>query len=67
VLATAECAKRGGSGSGICIGDKLSPTQRAIVERIEASLGSPPETIMLEGRHVSLEESQTQGVIDQQT
>ena len=65
MLATAERAKRGGSGSGICIGDQLSPTQRAIVERIEASLGSPPGTIMLGGWRISLEDatkgSQTKG------
>ena len=54
----------------------LAPAQRAAVEGIEASLGSPPGTIMLEGRRVSLEdapevprpnESQTQGVTEQQT
>ena len=57
VAATVERAKIGGSGSGIHIGDQLSPAQRAAVERIEASLGSPPGTIMLGGRRVSLEES----------
>ena len=67
VVATTEQAEIGGSGSGIRIGDQLSPTQRATVERIEASLNSPPGTIMLEGRRVSLEESQTQGVTEQQT
>ena len=65
VVAAAERAKKGGSGSGIHIGDQLSLAQRATVERIEASFGSPPSTIMLEGRHVSLEESQTQGVTEQ--
>ena len=48
----------------------------AAVDRIEASLGSPPGTIMLGQWRVSLddapevsrvEESQTQGVIEQQT
>ena len=67
VAAAAERAEIGGSGSGIHIGDQLSSAQRAVVERIEASLGSPPRTIMLEGRRVSLEESQTQGVTKQQT
>ena len=57
VAATAERAEIGESGSGIRIGDQLSPAQRAAVERIEASLDSPPETIMLGGRRVSLEES----------
>ena len=63
--AAIERAEIGGSGSGIHIGDQLSPAQRAAVERIEASLGSPPRTIMLGGRHVSLEKSQTQGVTEQ--
>ena len=66
VAAAVERAERGGSGSGIRIGNQLSPAPRAAVERIEASLGSPPRTIMLEGRCVSLEESQTQGVTEQQ-
>ena len=47
-------AETGGSSNGIRIGDQLSPAQRAAIERIEASLGSPPRTIMLEGRCVSL-------------
>ena len=67
MAATAERAERGGSDSGIHIGDRLSPAQRATVERIEASLGSPPGTVMLEVRRVSLEESQTQGETEQQT
>ena len=49
VAAVAEHAKRGGASSGVCICDQLSPAQRAAVERIEASLGSPPRTIMLGG------------------
>ena len=61
VAAAVEHAKRGGAGSGVRIGDQLSPAQRAAVERIEVSLGSPPGTVMLGGRCVSLEESQTQG------
>ena len=59
MAATIERAEIGGSGSGIRIGDQLSSAQRATVERIEANLGSPPETIMLGGWHVSLKESQT--------
>ena len=57
VAATAERAKRGGSESGICIGDQLSPAQRATIERIETSFGSPPGTIMLGRRRVSLEDA----------
>ena len=41
--------QRGGARSGVCIGDPLSQAQRAAVERIEASLGSPPRTVMLRG------------------
>ena len=67
VAATIESAERGGAGSGVRIGDQLLPAQRAIVERIEASLGSPPRTIMLGGQCVSLEESQTQGETKSQT
>ena len=59
VAAVAERVGRGGASSGIRIGDQLSPAQRNAVERIEANLGSPPRTIMLGGRHVSLDESQT--------
>ena len=49
MIAAVEQAKIGGSGSGIHIGDQLSPAQRAAIERIGASLGSPPGTIMLGG------------------
>ena len=45
----AERAERGGRGSGICIGDQLSPAQRTVIEQLEASLGSPPSTILLGG------------------
>ena len=57
VVAAAERAERGGSRGGICLGDQLSPAQRATVERIETSFGSPPGTIMLGGRRVSLEDA----------
>ena len=49
VAADVEHAERGGSGSGIRIGDQLSPAQSAAVKRFETSLGSPPGTIMLGG------------------
>ena len=67
MAATVEHTETGGAGSGVHKGDQLSPAQRAAVERIEASLGSPPRTVMLGGRRASLEESQTQGEIEQQT
>ena len=49
MVAAAEQAERGGSGSGVRIGDQLSLAQRVAVKRIETSLGSPPRTIMLGG------------------
>jgi len=55
--AAIERAERGGSGSGVRIGDQLSLAQRAAVERIETSLGSLPRTVMLGGQHVSLEDA----------
>jgi len=64
VAATIERAERGGPRSGVRIGDQLSPTQRAAVERIETHHGSPPRTVMLGGRRVSLEESLPQGEIE---
>ena len=74
MAAIAERAERGGFGGGIRLGDQLSPAQRATIKRIETSFGSPPGTIILGGRRVSLEnaldisrpnESQTQGVTKQ--
>ena len=73
MVASAERAERGGFGGGIRLGDQLSPAQRATIKRIETSFGSPPGTIILGGRRVSLEdapeishleESQTQGVTE---
>ena len=57
VAATIERAERGGSRSGVRIGDQLSPAQRVAIERIETSLGSPPRTIMLGGRRLFRGES----------
>ena len=75
MAATAEHAERGGARGGIPLFNQLSLAQRATVERIETSFGSPPRTIMLRGWRVPLEdapkvprpdESQTQGVTEQQ-
>ena len=57
MAAAAERAERGGSRSGVRIGDQLSPAQRTTIKRIEASLCSPPGSIMLGGRRVSLEDA----------
>ena len=67
VAATAERAERGGSRSGVRIGDQLSPAQRAAIERVETHHGSPPGTVMLGGWRVSLEESLPQWETKQQT
>ena len=52
-----EHVESGGRGSGIRIGDQLSPAQRTAIEQLEASLGSPPSTILLGVRHVALEDA----------
>ena len=57
VAATVERAERGGSMGGIHITDQLSLAQMAAIERTETLHGSPPGTVMLVGRRVSLEES----------
>jgi len=57
VAVVVERAERGDRGSGICIDDQLSPAQRTIVEQLEASLGSPPGTILLGGQRVALEDA----------
>ena len=46
--------------------DQLSPAQRAAIEQVERRHGSLARTIMLEGRHVALEEPQPQGEPQQQ-
>ena len=58
VVAAIEHAERGGAQSGVRIADQLSPAQRATVEQVERHHGSPAGTVMLEGRRVTLEESQ---------
>ena len=58
VVAATEQAERGGSRGGVRIADQLSLAQRATVEGTETLHGSPPRTVMLGGRRVSLEESQ---------
>ena len=52
-----ERAERGGRGSGVRIGDQLSPAQRTAVEQLEANLGSPPGTILLGDQRVDLEDA----------
>jgi len=57
VAVTVERAEKGGRGSGIRIGDQLSPAKRTAVEQLEASLGSPLGTILLGGQRVALEDA----------
>ena len=66
VAAAAEHAERGGARSGVVITDQLSPAQRAAIEAVERRHGNPAGTVMLEGRHVIMEESQPQGEPQQQ-
>ena len=61
VVATVECAERRGAQSGVVIVYHLSPAQRAAIEQVEHHHGSLAGTVMLEGRHVALEETQPQG------
>ena len=61
VAAAAERAERGGARSGVVNADQLSLAQRAVVEAVERRHGSPARTVMLEGWHVILEETQPQG------
>ena len=67
VAAAAERAERGGARSGVVITDQLSPAQRAAIEQVERRHGSLARTVMLEGRRVSLKETQPQEEPQQQT
>ena len=67
VSAATERAERGGARSGVQIADQLSPAQRAAIEQVERRHGSLARTVMLEGRCVTLEETQPQGEPQQQT
>ena len=60
VIAVAERAERGGARSGVVIADQLSPAQRAAIEQVEHHHGCLARTVMLEGCHVALEETQPQ-------
>ena len=66
VVAAAERAERG-AWSGVRIADQLSLAQRATVEQVECRHGSPTGIVMLEGRRVTIDESQPQGEPQSQT
>ena len=55
--AAAECVERGGARSGVQIVDQLSPAQRVAIKQVEHYHGSLARTVMLEGRHVAIEET----------
>ena len=59
VAATTEHAERGGARSGVRIVDQLSLAQRATVEQVERRHGGPAGTIMVGGRRVAIDESQS--------
>ena len=55
-----ERAERGGTRSGVVIEDHLSPGARGRLERIEHLHGSPPRTVMMIGRCLTIMEPQPQ-------
>ena len=61
VAEAAECAERGGAWSVVVIADQLSPSTRAALEQVEHHHGGPARTLMVGGRHVTIDESQSQG------
>ena len=67
VAAAAERAEVGGARSGVQIADQLSLAQRAAVQEVERCHGGPTGTAMIGGRHVAIDESQSQGESQQQS
>ena len=61
VVEVTEHAERGGARSGVVIADQLSPSTRAALEQVERHHGGLAETIMVGGRRVTIDESQSQG------
>ena len=66
VAEVAERAERGGARSGVVIADQLSPSTRAALEKVKRCHGGPARTLMVGGRHVAIDESQSQGEPQQQ-
>ena len=64
VAEATERAERGGARSGVVIADPPS-SSRAMIERVERLLGSPPGTITVEGGHYTIDEGQPQGATQQ--
>ena len=61
-----ERAERGGARSGVVIADQLSPSTRAALEQVERRHGGPARTLVVGGRRVTIDESQSQGEPQQQ-
>ena len=66
VAAAAERAEAGGARSGVQIVDQLSPSTRTALEQVKRCHGGPARTIMVGGRRVAIDESQSQGESQQQ-
>ena len=61
VAEAADRAERGGTRSGVVIADQLSPSTRAALEQVERRHGGPTGTVMIGGRRMAIDESQSQG------
>ena len=59
VAEAAERMERGGARSGVVIADQLSPSTRAALEQVERCHGGPAGTLMVGGRRVAIDESQS--------
>ena len=66
VAAAIEHAEAGGARSGVQITDQLSPAARAALEQVERRHGGPAGTLMVGGRRVAIDESQSQQESQQQ-
>ena len=66
VTEAVERAERGGARSGVVIADQLSPSTRAALEQVERRHSGPTGTLMVGGRRVTIDESQSQGESQQQ-
>ena len=66
VAEAVDRAERGGARTGVVIADQLSPATRAALEQVEHRHGGPTGTVIVGGRHVAIDESQSQGEPQQQ-
>ena len=61
VVEVVECAERGGACSAVRIADQLSPATRDALEQVELHHGGPAGTLMIRGRCLAIDESQSHG------